>query len=439
MHRIRKGLDLPLAGEPSKDIEAAPAVTRVAVLGDDYVGMKPSMLVREGDTVKLGQPLFSDKKQPGVLHTSPGAGRVAAIERGAKRKFEAVVIELDGDEAESFDAGASTREAVQDVLVQSGLWTSFRTRPFSRTPALGSVPHAIFVTAIESRPHAPDPAPVIAAAQAEFLEGLKAIALLTDGKTYVCKRPGSGIPDGNGTSAEFDGPHPAGLAGTHIHMLSPASEHRTVWSIGYQDVIAIGRLVSTGKLDPTRVIAIAGPVIGKPRLLRTRMGACISELAANETSEEEVRMISGSVLDGRTAAGPHDFLGRHHLQISAISDKVSQPLLGWLGPGSNKFSVTRVFTSALAGAAKRFAMTTQQGGDPRPILPLGSYEKVMPLDFEATALMKALEVEDWERCQMLGALELEEEDLALCSFVCPGKGDYGKHLRNVLNTIEKEG
>ena len=439
MTRIRKGLDLPLAGEPSGEIEAAPAVTRVALVGDDYVGLRPTMLVREGDAVKIGTPLLADKKREGVVFTSPAAGRVAAINRGAKRKFESIVIEVDGDDAESFPTDPATRDAAQELLVNSGLWTALRTRPFSRVPTPGSVPHAIFVTAIDTRPHAPDPAPIIAAAQAEFLVGLKTLRLLTDGKIHVCRKPGSGIPEGEGEAAEFDGPHPAGLPGTHIHFLAPASDARTVWSIGYQDVIAIGRLATTGKIDPTRVVSIAGPVAKRPRLLRTRLGACISELANGEVEDGENRLVSGSLLDGRTAAGPVDFLGRYHLQVSALSDEVDRPLLGWLGPGSDKFSVTRAFTSALAGASKRFKFTTRAGGDHRPIIPIGVYERVMPLDLEPTALLKALEVGDWERAQMLGALELDEEDLALCSFVCPGKISFGPHLRSVLNTIEKEG
>jgi len=452
--RLRKGLDLPLAGEPSSTIEAGDipagnAVKRVAILGDDFVGMKPTMLVREGDTVKLGQPLFADKMRDGVMHTSPAAGRVVAVNRGAKRNFESVIIETDGDETtecerfEALAAGNFNRENISAALLKSGLWTALRTRPFSRTPAVGSVPHSIFVTAIESRPHAPDPAPIIAAAKADFVTGLNALGCLTDGKTFVCKRPGTEIPhdalNGNAAAAEFDGPHPVGLAGTHIHFLDPVHETKSVWSIGYQDVIAIGRLMTTGRIDPTRVFAIAGPVVNNPRLVRSRLGASVSELMAGETTGDEIRLISGSVIDGRTANEVHDFVGRFHLQVSALSDQVGRPVLGWMGPGTEKFSVTRAFTSALAGAAKRFGMTTSQNGDHRPILPIGSYERVMPLDFEPTILLKAIIIEDMERAQMLGALELDEEDLALCSFVCPGKSSFGIHLRKVLTLIEKEG
>ena len=446
MRQLRKGLDLPLAGEPSTaNNQPAAAVTRVAVLGDDFVGMKPTMLVREGDSVKLGQPIFSDKTREGVVHTSPGSGTVAAITRGAKRKFESLVIELNGkddEEYESFETLAPDglkRDAVAATLQESGLWTALRTRPFSRTPAVGTTPKSIFVTAIESRPHAPDPAPIIRAAQAHFVTGIKALGTLTDGTVHVCTRPGTDIPTGDGSAAEFDGPHPAGLAGTHVHFLDAVDESKTVWTIGYQDVIAIGHLMATGRLDPTRVFAISGPVVTNPRFITSRLGASVSELFAGETQGEEIRLISGSVLDGRTAGELHDYVGRFHLQVSALSNEVGRPVLGWMGPGSNKFSVTRVFTSALAGAAKRFGMTTNQNGDHRPIVPIGVYEKVMPLDFEPAILLKAIVTEDMERAQMLGVLELDEEDLALSSFVCPGKSSFGSHLRSVLTHIEKEG
>ncbi|MEM8884758.1 MAG: NADH:ubiquinone reductase (Na(+)-transporting) subunit A, partial [Planctomycetota bacterium] len=336
MIRIQKGLNLPLAGEPSSDVEAGPAVKHVGLLGDDYVGMKPTMLVREGERVKLGQPLFADKKNPGVQFTAPGAGTVKSIVRGEKRKFESISIELDGDEEETFaqyDAGAIgglERAKVQENLVASGLWTAFRTRPYSRTPALDTAPHSIFVTAMDTRPHAPNPVPLIKEREADFTAGLKTIAQLTDGPVQLCRQAGQNFQVGEATPRDFDGPHPAGLPGTHIHFIAPVSEQRTVWYIGYQDVIAIGHLFTTGRLDTTRLVALSGPVVKRPRLVRTRLGACISELTANEVEEGAVRRISGSVLDGRTADEARDYLGRFHCQVSVISDEVPQPLLGWL-------------------------------------------------------------------------------------------------------------
>jgi len=440
MHRIRKGLDLPIAGEPVAEIDSARPVTQVALLGDDYVGMRPTMLVREGDRVKLGQPVFSDKKNPGVHFTAPGAGVVKSIHRGPKRRFESVVIDLDGDDEETFaspdDPG---RDEVRENLVASGLWTALRKRPFSRIPPPEEVPDAIFVTAIDTRPLAPDPALAVAGREADFTRGLRVLAKLTDGEVYVCRKPGAAIPGGDARVEEFDGPHPAGLVGTHIHLLAPVSQRRTVWHAGYQDVLAIGKLFSTGRLDVTRVVSLAGPVVEKPRLLRTRLGANIDQLADGECREGTVRLVTGSVLDGRTASGTTAFLGRYHNQISAVADESERPMLGWLAPGADRFSVTAAFTSALAGAAKRFGFTTAARGDPRPIVSFGMFEKVLPLDMEPAMLLKAIAVHDVERAELLGAMELDEEDLALCSFVDPGKSSFGPDLRAVLTTIEKEG
>jgi len=410
--------------------------------------MKPSMLVGEGDRVKLGQPLYTDKKTPGVMHTSPGAGTVVEIHRGAKRRFESIEIELDGDEQVEFpvhsasDLGGLGRDAVRDVLVSSGMWTALRTRPFSKVPQLDSTPHSIFVTAMDTRPLAPDPAPIIKEREADFVCGLKVIGRLTDGDVFVCTAPDAGIATGDAPRTkveQFSGPHPAGLAGTHIHFLDPVNENKTVWYIGYQDVIEIGRLFTSGKLFPERVISFAGPVVKRPRLLRTRRGASIKDLAADSIGAAGARRVSGSVLDGHRADGHNGYLGRYHNQISVISESVERPFLGWVMPGTNVFSVTHAFLASVTAAGRKFHLTTAAHGDHRPIIPIGVYEKIMPLDFEPTALLKAVIIRDVEIAQALGALELDEEDLALCSFVCPGKSSFGPALRDILTTIEKEG
>ncbi len=448
MIRIRQGLNLPIAGAPEQTIEAAPPVKRIALLGDDHFGMKPTLLVKVGDSVKLGQPVFTDKKTPGVTYTSPGCGKVASVNRGAKRHFESLVIELDGDDEETFDSytpaelGDLDREKAHANLLASGLWTALRTRPFSNVPVPSSVPHAIFVAAMDTRPLAADPLPIIKARQSDFVSGVRVLKLLTDGTVHVCTTPNADISIGNPGQvriAEFDGPHPAGLPGTHIHFIEPVSDKKTVWTINYQDVMAIGRLFTTGKLDVERVIALGGPVVDRPRLLRTRLGASIEDITAGSVPTEGVRLISGSVLDGHTAEGNSAFLGCYHLQVSAISDSVGRPFLGWLSPGSDKFSVTRAFTSAITGFGKKFAFSTAAFGDTRPIIPIGVFEKVMPLDFEPVALLKSLAIGDTEVAQALGCMELDEEDLSLCSFVDPGKSAFGTYLRNVLTNIEREG
>ncbi len=308
-------------------------------------------------------------------------------------------------------------------------------------PEVDAVPHAIFVQAIDTRPLAADPALVLEGQAADFERGLEALTRLTEGTVHLCTAPGSGVPKGRDSRIsvqEFAGPHPAGLPGTHIHLLDPVNDGKSVWSIGYQDVAAVGKLLMTGRIPMERVIALAGPQVKRPRLLRTRIGASVDDLVAGELKDGESRVISGSVLAGRTAVGPHAFLGRFHLQVSVIPVETQRPFLGWLGPGLNKFSIKPAFLSALL-PGRRLALGTATNGDPRAIVPIGIYEKVMPLDLIPSELLKALAVGDAERSQALGCLELDEEDLALCSFVDPGKGDFGASLRTVLTLIEKEG
>ncbi len=445
---IKHGLDLPLLGCPEQRVDAGPLVRSVALLGDDYIGMKPTMLVGEGDRVKLGQPLFEDKKNPGVLFTSPASGTVTAVMRGAKRKFDAITIDIDGDDAVTFEIAREQDPvslggaAVTSALVQSGLWPAFRTRPYGKIPAIGSQPSSIFVTAIDTNPLAADPAVVLSERKDQFVIGLQALTQLGAGAVYVCKADGASVAGESVKGvriAEFAGPHPAGLPGTHIHFLDPVGPTKTVWYIGYQDVIAIGSLFQTGRLDVRRVISLAGPKVNQPRLLETRLGACIDDLTAGRIATDcKVRVISGSVLAGHIATKPNNYLGRYHNQISVIQEGDHREFLGWQMPGFDKYSVTRVYASAMT-PSKKFALTTSTGGSERAMVPLGTYEKVMPLDILPTQLLRSLIVRDTDAAQSLGALELEEEDLALCTFVCPGKYEYGSLLRQNLNTIEREG
>ena len=463
---IRKGLDVPISGAPKQVVSNGPQIGKVALLGDDYIGMKPTMLVREGDTVKLGQPLFEDKKTPGVKYTSPAAGTVAEINRGAKRKFESIVIAVADGEEETFEKYDDHylknlgRDVVVEQLVASGLWPSFRTRPYSKVPTLDGRPKSIFVTAIDTNPLAADPQVVLEQPDYEryFIHGLQAISTLTEGAVYLCRERNVKIPGRQETCVSdvaFDGPHPAGLPGTHIHMLDPVNESKTVWHIYYQDVVAIGHLFLTGKLMTERIISLAGPAVAEPQLIKTRLGASIDELTANAVAQPAadkekqsdnapalppVRIISGSVLSGRTSLAPVNYLGRYHWQISMLREGTDREFVGWMLPGFDKFSVSRAFASALTGlSGGTKAFTTSTEGSLRAVVPIGMYEKVMPLDVIATPLLKALLVQDSDTAQQLGCLELDEEDLSLCTFVCPGKNEYGPLLRQTLTHIEREG
>lgn len=451
-HRVKKGLDLPIAGAPAQTAEPARRVTRVAVLAEDFVGMKPRVFVNAGDDVKRGDPLFEDRKTPGVIHTAPGAGRVEAINRGAKRALQSVVVTLADDETDDtehhrrFEAhrdGAADRDrdSVEALLVESGLWTSLRTRPFSRVPSLGTKPRSIFVTATDSNPLAPDPVVALQGRESDFERGLTVLKKLTDGPVWLCRAPNAAIDAGNSgaTVEEFSGKHPSGTVGYHIHVLDPVYRGKEVWHVGYADVVRIGKTFEAGVLDVARTIAIAGPVVTKPRLLTTRVGAAIDELVDGELDGDDVRVISGSVLNGRRASGPiHGYLGAYHLQVSALAEGREREFLGWLAPGLDKFSALPVFVSKLFGK-KSFAFTTTTNGSKRAMVPIGAYERVMPMDLMPTHLLRALSIKDLEWAEELGVLELDEEDLALCTFVDPGKTDFGVYLRDVLDQIRAEG
>lgn len=444
MIKITKGLDLPISGAPQQTIVEGRNVDTVAVIGTDYVGMKPTMSVREGDRVKLGQVIFSDKKTPGVNFTSPAAGVVKAINRGEKRALQSVVIQIDGDDAVEFnkyEAGALaqlSREQVVEQLTASGMWTALRTRPFSKVPSPESSSRSIFVTAMDTNPLAADPAVIIAEHKDDFVTGLDLLAKLTDGKVFVCKAPGADIPSAaSSTVEEFDGPHPAGNVGTHIHFLDSASENKTVWHIGYQDVIAYAKLFTTGKIWTDRVVAIAGPQVPEPKLFRTRLGANTDDLVTGIVKDADNRVISGSVFNGTTAEGPFAYLSRYSTQVSVLLEGREREFMGWVSPGSTRYSLLNIVTGKIGNKLLDFTTTTN--GSERAMVPVGQFETVMPLDILPTQLLRSIICGDMDQAIALGVLELDEEDLALCTFACPGKYEYGPILRDNLTQIEKEG
>jgi Na+-transporting NADH:ubiquinone oxidoreductase subunit A len=439
-------LDLPISGAPEQVVYDGPTVSQVALVGLDYQGMKPTMAVREGDQVKLGQLLFTDKKNASARYTAPAAGTVVAINRGERRVFQSLVIDIDGDTSETFETYAVEqldtldRADVIENLVKSGQWTALRTRPFSKVPAADTMASSIFVTAMDTNPLSADPSVIVGQRREDFTSGLKILTRLTNGPVNLCVAPNSTIPgaDIDGVrKIAFSGPHPAGLTGTHIHFVDPVSIDKTVWSIGYQDVIAIGALFTTGCIDVRRVIAIAGPQVTQPRLLGTRLGANINQLVIGELKNDENRVISGSVLSGRQAVSEFAFLGRYHSQVSVIQEGRERQFLHYLRAGVDKHSSLPVFVSSLT--KKLFNMTTSTNGSERAMVPVGGYEKVTALDILPIQLLRSLIVGDTEMAQKLGCLELDEDDMGLYTYVCVGKYEYGRILRDNLTRIEKEG
>ncbi len=435
--RIDEGLDIPITGAPAGTVGDGPTVASVALLGDDYVGLSPAMRVKEGDQVKLGQTLFVDRKRPDIRFTSPGSGTVVEINRGARRALLSVVVRLGGDEEETFASWPETglsalrRDQVLEALFASGMWPALRARPFNKVADPGAAPRSIFVTATDSNPLAPPPETIINAHPDDFANGLTVVSRLTDGPVFVCQKPNvelSKSPANNVSVEMFSGPHPAGLVGTHIHHLDPIGAGKSVWHIGYQDVIAVGHLFTTGQLMTERTVALAGPMVREPCLIRTRLGANTENLTRDALMDGESRVISGSVLSGHWAKEATAYLGRYHNQVSVIAE----------GGDEEAFSIYRGFGSKPWGT-KRFSLTSTAHGKTTAMIPFGGYERVLPLDILATPLLRALLVGDVEMAEALGCLELDEEDLALCTFVCPSKLDHGPLLRAMLNRLEKEG
>ncbi|MGB0458816.1 MAG: Na(+)-translocating NADH-quinone reductase subunit A [Porticoccaceae bacterium] len=443
MIKVRRGLDLPISGAPKQEIHDGPKTSQIAIIGSDFHGMKPTMEVKVGDNVSKGQLLFTDKKNLGVRFTSPSSGTVVAINRGERRVFQSLVIDIDGDKKESFasfdvnELPALSREQVVDNLVTSGQWVSFKTRPYSKVPAIDSAPASIFVNAMDTNPLAADPEVIIAERQQDFANGLTVISKLTEGSVNLCVEGDSSVSADNVSVHSFSGPHPAGLSGTHIHYIDPVSADKTVWTINYQDVIAIGALFTSGEIDNRRVVALGGPQVTEPRLIRTILGANLNQLVIGELENDENRVISGSVLSGRKAAGNFAFLGRYHNQVSVIREGREREFLHYLRAGVNKHSALPIFAGGLK--KKLFNMTSSTNGSERAMVPVGGYENVTALDILPVQLLRSLIVGDTEMAQKLGCLELDEDDMGLYTYVCVGKYEYGPILRDNLTRIEKEG
>ncbi|WP_185984796.1 NADH:ubiquinone reductase (Na(+)-transporting) subunit A [Aureimonas mangrovi] len=407
---IRNGLDLVFPGAPVQRIRDGAAVSRVAILGSDFPGLRPALAVEKGARVRAGERLFADRRTPEIAHVSPVAGVVREITLGRRRTLERIVIEREGDEAIGFALRAEmTRERVAALLLQCGLWPSFRTRPFGRTPVPGAESDAIFVTAIDTRPLSPDPAVPIAEARSELRIGLEALRHLTDGPVYLCQAGENDFPAPAGvTPVAFSGPHPAGLPGTHIHRLRPVGTERSVWHIGYDDVLSIGHLLLTGHVRAERIVSFAGPLAAAPTLLRTVAGASLDELAVGELASGQAHLLSGSPVEGRH----QPFLGRFDLQISAMLPREGVPR------SPSRLERIRSLFAASAGV----------------LIPNAAHERAAPARILPVPFLRALGIGDSETASRLGALELCEEDMALLSHL--DGLDYGALLRRTLDDLE---
>ncbi len=442
--QLDRGLDIPVAGGPLPEvIEDAPVPRHVGLVGLDYIDLKPSLAVQVGDQVATGEPLFGHRSSPRLNFTAPGNGRVVEINRGPRRSLESVVIELAQEDHPVFAPTDLCRSrdpaSIRRSLTTAGLWSAFRTRPYSRVPDPDSDLGSLFVTAMDTHPLAPDPAIVIARREDDFHSGIDYLCALCPGPVYLCTAPDVSLyvpAAANLRRVQFAGRHPAGLPGTHMHFLQPqVSLAADTWHIGYQDVLNIGRLYNDGEYCQERIISVTGPGTSRPRLLRTRVGADLRDLLGPEFIPS-VRVISGSMLSGRQANPNTRFLGRYHNQVTLIPEAdregVRPSLRSRLGAIAGD-----LFNPGRGADATR--PTTRLHGWPAGMIAVEAFDSVWPLRDPPAPLLRALLTGDTEAAAALGCLALDEEDLALCAYVCPSKLDYGSALRDALRILEQTG
>ena len=446
MIKIKKGIDIHLVGEAKKEMKVyEPALYAIKPL--DFIGVVPKMHVAEGDDVKVGTVLFHDKKNEGIFFTSPVSGKVKAIVRGEKRVILQVVVESDG-KYEAIDFGKAepsklTRNEVIEKMVQSGTWTMLRQRPYSTIANPQDEPKCVVVSMFDTAPMAPDNNFIVAGKMESIKAGVEALAKLTNGKVYLNVNSSEtkkalealNFSAKNVSVNEFQGPHPAGNVSTQLNVLSPINKGETVWYTYAQNLVAIGNLFLTGNYDSNRVVAFTGSEVKDPAYYQTRIGADMSGLYSNITSEN-VRIISGNVLTGKKINGDN-FLGFYDSQISVIPEGDHYQLFGWLAPNFKKFTSTNTMGASLCKKSRKVLDTNLNGGI-RPLIMTGNFEKVFPFDIYPMQLIKACIIKDIDQMEELGIYEIDAEDFALCEVIDPSKTPIQQIIREGLELLRKE-
>lgn len=443
--KIRRGLNIKLEGEANKTIADLPLPETFAIKPPDFIGVTPVLLVKQGDEVEAGSPLFADKNNEAIRFCSPVSGEIIDIVRGEKRRILEVKILAD-KETSYIDFGKTnpahaSREEIIEVLLKSGIWPFIRQRPYGIIANPAGQPKSIFISAFDSNPLAPDNNFIMQDAEADFQTGLDALQKLTDGKVHLNIHT-DGAADiftkAKGVQINtFTGPHPAGNVGVQIHHIDPVNKGEVVWCIKVQDVLIIGRLFKYGKFDASKVIAVTGSQVKEPKYYRTVIGSSVKNLITHAGLKEGIsRIISGNVLTGKQIAA-EGFLNFYDSQITVIPEGDEPEFIGWLKPGFDKFSMSHTFFSWLS-PNKKHSLNTNMHGEERPFVVTGQYEKVFPMDIYPVHLLKSILVEDLELMENLGIYEVVEEDFALCEFVCTSKIETQHIVRKGLELIRKE-
>ena len=442
---LKKGLNIALAGKAEKVLVSPGLPKTFAVKPTDFHGIRPKMLVRPDDKVKAGSPLFFDKYNPDVLFTAPVSGRVVAVNRGERRKILEIVIkagdEMEYHEFDKADPQSLSRDDIVRLLLKSGLWPLLRQRPYGIIPRTDDRPRSVFISCFDTAPLAPDYDFIMKGTEGDFQTGINVLKRLTEGKVHLnvnADYPPSGVfTNASGVRLNyFSGPHPAGNPGVQIHHIDPVHKNGTVWYIGPQSVLVIGRLFNRGVVDFSRIVALTGSEVLKRRYYRTMMGACIDVLVRDNVTEGNLRYISGNVLSGSKIPA-NGFIGFYDSQVTVIPEGDHYRFLGWADPGFRRYSATRTFPSGFI-PRREYLIDTNYNGGRRAYVMTGEYEKVLPMDILPQQLIKAIIVEDIDKMENLGIYEVIEEDLALCEFVCTSKIEVQSILRKGIEMMIRE-
>ena len=443
--RLKKGLNIHLLGDADKVYASTKPTEKYVVKPIDFHGLMPKLCVKVGDKVKAGTPLFYDKYNEKINFCSPINGEVTDIVRGEKRKIMEVVIKADTEivyeQFTTASADSLSREQIIEAMLKAGIWPFVRQKPYDIIANPADMPKAIFISTFSTAPLAIDNDFALYGMDELFQKGLDYIVKLSNGKTHL-NTDGNTNPSKLFSAAKgvqinkISGPHPAGNVGVQIHQIDPINKGDVVWYLHPQDVIAIARLFTAGKYDVSKIVALCGSQIQKPRYYRSIAGACISNLLNENTKDGKSRIISGDILSG-TQINPDGCLGFYDSQLTVVPEGDEAEFLGWMLPGLHKFSASKTFLSWLF-PSKKYNLDTNMHGEERAYVMTGEYEKVLPMDIYPTHLIKACMIEDVELMENLGIYEVSPEDLALCEFVCTSKIEVQSIIRQGLDLVRKE-
>lgn len=446
---IKKGLDLKITGAAKKTLISSSFPKTIAIMPSEFKGLKPKLLVNEQKKIKGGQPLFFDKNEPDIKIVSPIAGKISKITFGERQVIKSIIIEPDWEgehikfeEKTSNDLNKMSRNEIIKLLQNAGLFIYLRQRPFDIIPNANCVPKSIFVNAMDSAPNAGDPAFILKNKQEELELGLSLLSKLTNGKVNLCyssKKSSSFLNTLKySTHYTFEGPHPAGLVGTHIHFVDPINKGETVWYINAAHLAEIGAFLKSGKFSPERIICLAGSGAKEQKYIKSFIGASVRSIIYDKLVDNNQRIINGTVLYGNKL-NLDEHIGFYESNLQIIQEGHAKEFMGWAMPGIKKFSASsRVFLSSIL-PSKNWNFNTNIRGSHRPIIWTDVYDNVTPLDIYTNFLVKAILAKDIEECESLGILEVSEEDFALATYICPSKIDISSIIQIGLNMMVKEG